>query len=104
MFGVSTASETGVGGRLRLLKVALGMPWFNPVMLMNQNRSAFGVNVGHLWDETAKVDAWMQNLLKGVNEGWVRPHVDRTFALEDASAAHEYLEQRRNIGKVVLIP
>lgn len=102
MFGISTASATGVGGRLRLLKVGLGMPWFNPVALMNQNRSAFGVNVGHMWGETGKVSAWMQDLLQGVDEGWVRPHVDRTFPLQDAGAAHEYLEQRRNIGMVVL--
>ena len=66
MFGVSTASETKAGGRFRLLKIGLGMPWFNPVMLMNQNRSAFGVNVGHLWGETAKVGGWMQALLDGV--------------------------------------
>lgn len=104
MFGVSTVSESRVWGRLRLLKVGLGMPWFNPVTLMNQNRSVFGVNVGHLWDETAKIGAWMQALLEGVDEGWVRPHVDRSFALEHAGAAHEYLQQRRNIGKVVLTP
>ncbi|NMD47912.1 MAG: zinc-binding dehydrogenase [Propionibacterium sp.] len=102
MFGVSTASGTGLGGRLRLLKVGLGMPWFNPVALMNQNRSAFGVNVGHLWGETAKIRTWMDALLVGVDEGWVRPHVDRTFPLADAAAAHRYLEQRRNTGKVVL--
>lgn len=101
MFGVSTASE-GVGGALRLLKVGLGMPWFNPVSLMNQNRSAFGVNLGHLWHEKAKLRLWMQPLLEGVDEGWVRPHVDRTFPLAQAGAAHSYLEERRNIGKVVL--
>lgn len=104
MFGVSAASGTGLRGKLRLLKVGLGMPWFNPVALMNQNRSAFGVNVGHLWDETDKIRAWMGALLDGVDEGWVRPHVDRGFPLADAGAAHAYLEQRRNIGKVVLTP
>jgi NADPH:quinone reductase-like Zn-dependent oxidoreductase len=104
MFGVSVATGTGVGGRLRLLRVGLGMPWFNPVTLMNQNRSAFGVNLGHLWGETDKVGRWLQALLAGVDEGWVRPHIDRTFPLADAGAAHQYLEQRRNIGKVVLIP
>jgi len=104
MFGVSTASRTGRTGRLRLLTVGLGMPWFNPVTLMNQNRSAFGVNLGHLWGETEKVRAWLQTILDGVGEGWVRPHVDRTFALDDAGAAHRYLEERRNLGKVVLNP
>ncbi len=101
MFGVSAASE-GFGGTLRLLKVGLGMPWFNPVSLMDQNRSAFGVNLGHLWNEKAKLRLWAEQLLIGVDEGWIRPHVDRTFALADAGAAHTYLEERRNIGKVVL--
>ena len=59
-------------------------------------------NVGHLWGETAKIRTWMDALLVGVDEGWVRPHVDRTFPLADAAAAHRYLEQRRNTGKVVL--
>jgi len=104
MFGVSTASETRLGGRLRLLKIGVGMPWFSPVSLMNQNRSAFGVNVGHLWGETGKIGGWVQALLEGVEQGWVRPHVDSAFPLEEAGAAHEYLEQRRNIGKVVLTP
>ena len=39
------------------------------------------------------------NALDVVNEGWVRPHVDRTLPLQDAGAAHEHLEQRRNIRK-----
>lgn len=102
MFGVSTASESRMGGKLRLLKVAVGMPWFHPVTLMDRNRGVFGVNIGHLWEEMDKVGTWMQAILRGVDEGWVRPHIDRTFPLEEASAAHEYLEQRRNIGKVLL--
>ena len=34
--------------------------------------------------------------------GQLRPMVDRTFALEDAAAAHRYLEERKQFGKVVL--
>lgn len=34
--------------------------------------------------------------------GIVRPVVDRVFPLADAAAAHRYLEERRNFGKVVL--
>src|SRR5215469_11285050 len=104
MFGVSTATVSALPGPLRLIQIGLRMPLFNPVGLMNKNRSVFGVNLGHLWHETRKLRSWMGALLQGVTEGWIRPHVDRTFPLENAGEAHAYIEARRNIGKVVLVP
>ena len=104
MFGISTATESGLGGPLRLLKIGLGMPLFNPVSLMNDNRCTFGVNMGHLWHEVEKIRIWMKALLGGVGEGWVRPHVDKSFSFDQAGDAHSYIEARKNIGKVVLVP
>jgi NADPH:quinone reductase-like Zn-dependent oxidoreductase len=104
MFGASTATQSHLPGLLRLAKIGLGMPIFTPLSLMSRNRAVFGVNLGHLWDEPGKVRAWMQTLLQGVADGWVRPHVDKSFPLAEAAAAHAYIEARRNIGKVVLIP
>lgn len=104
MFGISTASESNLVGKLKLLKVALQMPFFHPVSLMNDNKSVFGVNMGHLWHESAKIRVWMEALLQGVEDGWVNPYVDKAFPFSQASDAHLYLEQRKNKGKVVLIP
>ena len=104
MFGVSAASATGVRGKLKLLKAAAQMPRFHPLGLLNKNRGVFGLNLGHMWHEPEKVAVWMRDILRGVQEGWIRPYVDRTFSFEEAGAAHQYLEQRKNIGKVVLIP
>lgn len=102
MFGISTAAESRLPRALAFVKVGLSIPWFNPVSLMNDNRAVFGVNLGHLWHETAKMRPWMETLLAGVGEGWVRPHVDKTFPLAQAGAAQTYIEQRKNTGKVVL--
>ncbi len=104
MFGISTASESRLPGALRLLKVLSGLPVFGPLGLMDQNRCTFGVNLGHMWHETAKIRGWMESLLAGVDQAWIRPHVDCTFALAEAGAAHAYIEQRRNTGKVILVP
>lgn len=104
LFGISTASVAGSTSKLGLLRMVLQMPWFNPIGLMNGNKGVFGVNLGHLWHEGERVRGWMQNILNGVQEGWIRPHVDRTFSIEHASAAHAYIEARKNIGKVVLVP
>ncbi len=102
--GVSTASTTGSNSKLGLLKMVLQMPWFTPVGLMNNNKGVFGVNLGHLWEEEEKALGWIRAVLRGVDEGWVRPHVDRTFTFAEVGAAHAYIEARKNIGKVVLVP
>lgn len=102
MFGISVASESSLFGPLRLVSTAAGMPFFHPISLMNDNKSAFGVNMGHLWHETGKIRVWMEALLQGVADGWVRPHVDRSWPLNECGAAQSYIEKRRNIGKVVM--
>lgn len=103
MFSVSGSVTSKLPGKLKLLALVAQQPLFNPIPLMNRNLGVFGVNLGHLFGETDKVRGWADVLLKGVDEGWVRPHVDRTFPLASVGEAHAYLEARRNTGKVVLV-
>jgi len=104
MFGVSTASANGLAGKAKLLKAVLQTPRFHPFAMLNKNRGVFALNMGHLWHEPDKVAGWMKEILRGVDEGWVRPYVDRTFSFDQAGEAHAYIESRRNTGKVVLVP
>jgi len=104
MFGISSVAETGINGKLKMLKMIVQTPFYHPFGLMDQNKGVFGVNMGHLWHEHKKINIWMQALLKGHSEGWINPHVDCTFSFSDAADAHQYIEQRRNIGKVILTP
>ena len=104
MFGISTVSANGLSGKLNMLKAAIQTPWFHPFALLNKNRGVFGLNLGHMWDEPEKVAVWMRDILGGVEEGWVNPYVDRSFSFDEAGEAHRYLEERKNIGKVVLVP
>jgi NADPH:quinone reductase-like Zn-dependent oxidoreductase len=104
MFGVSTASANGLAGKLKLLKAVIQTPWFHALPLVNRNRGVFGLNLGHMWHEPEKVAIWMRDILRGVEEGWVQPYVDRAFSFDEAGKAHQYLEGRKNIGKVVLVP
>ena len=104
MFGVSAGSANGVSGKLKMLKAAIQTPWFHPFGLINSNRGVFGLNLGHMWHEQEKVALWMRDILRGVEEEWIRPHVDQAFAFADVGKAHRYMEERKNIGKVVLVP
>lgn len=107
MFGISTASSGPKGGLKaywNMLKTVVQMPFFHPLSLLDNNRGVFGVNLGHLWHEPDKAASWMRAILQGVEEGWVKPHVDTTFSFEQAGEAHRYIEERKNIGKVILVP
>jgi NADPH:quinone reductase and related Zn-dependent oxidoreductases len=103
MFGISAATTSKLFGPLRMLPLALGMPLFHPIPLVNHNKCVFGVNLGHLWHEGEMIAGWMEILLQGVADGWVRPHVDKAFPFTKAGDAHTYIEERKNIGKVVLV-
>ena len=104
MFGVSSVSANGLAGKINMLKTVIQTPRFHPFAMLNKNRGVFGLNLGHMWHEPEKVAVWMLELLRGVEEGWINPYVDRSFSFEEAGAAHRYLEERKNIGKVVLVP
>jgi NADPH:quinone reductase-like Zn-dependent oxidoreductase len=105
MYGISAASSNqGLRGKLRLAKTAAMMPLFHPVSLMNDNHGVFGVNLGHMWDEVDKIRGWLEEVVGGIEAGWVRPHVDSTYPFDHAPQAHAHIEARRSLGKVVLTP
>ena len=104
VFGMSVASASGIAGKVKALKAILTMPRFNPLGLMNRNKGVFGLNLGHMWREGDKVASWTREIMIGVAQGWIRPHVDRTFPFDQIQEAHRYIEGRKNIGKVVLVP
>jgi synaptic vesicle membrane protein VAT-1 len=104
MFGVSTVSANGLKGKLKMIKAAAQMPRFHPLNLLSKNRGVFGLNLGHMWHEPEKVAEWVQAIMQGISEGWIQPFVDKAFPFDQAGDAHAYLEARKNIGKVVLVP
>jgi len=104
VFGISNVTNAGKVNYFKLAKTLVRMPRFDPIKLMNWNKGVFGVNMGHLWHEVDKIRNWMLHILAGVEDGWIHPHIDTTYPLHEVARAHEYLEARKNIGKVILIP
>ncbi len=104
MFGISNASEKKSPPLWAFLKLLTQVPLYNPLTLMNENKGTFGVNLGHLWEEADKTRGWFMEILKGVKEGWVKPHVDRSYFFSEAASAHQFMEERKNLGKVLLVP
>ncbi len=102
-YGASGLSD---GLRRNLVKTVwrvLRFPRFGPLALMNDNKSVAGVNLGHLWNDQALLAPQVEALLGYALEGTLTPRVDRTFPLAEAAAAHRYIHERRNVGKVVFV-
>ena len=104
------AISAAVGGKERslvgMLATLLRVPWFqfNPLSLMNANKGVFGVNLGHLWGELDRQRSWAEQLLDLWTKGVVKPKIARTFKFDEAPQAHHFIQDRRNIGKVLLVP
>lgn len=105
---VLLGASSRVGGKRRswwrTLRLLAQMPFYTPAKLIADNRAVIGVNIGHLWDETDLLQTWMQQIVNWYDEALFRPHIDRTFPLAEAAEAHHYVQDRRNLGKVLLVP
>ena len=76
---------------------------FNAGVLGRLNQSLTGVYLGGEIT-TPRVQTMVQDLVDDVAAGRLTVLVDRTFPLAEAAAAHEYIESRKAVGRVVLIP
>jgi NADPH:quinone reductase-like Zn-dependent oxidoreductase len=104
MFGLSNAATGKTRSLASVLKTLLGTPFFSfpPPRLINDNRALIGVNLGHMWNETELLTSWLTQILAWHAEGKIRPTVGSRFPLAEAAAAHHYIQDRKNVGKVVL--
>jgi synaptic vesicle membrane protein VAT-1 len=88
----------------RLLSQAAGIPVLTPLGLMNHNRTISGVNIGHLWGQTALLREELQAVLALWDQGSVKPLIDKTYTFAEAATAHRRILQHHNTGKVLLKP
>ncbi len=103
-FGVSSAATNKTGGMFGMLSMLASTPWlqFNPLSLMNANKGVFGVNLGHMWGEIDRMTGWVDQLMSLWEQGAIKPKIARTFPFDQAAAAHHFIQDRKNIGKVLL--
>jgi NADPH:quinone reductase-like Zn-dependent oxidoreductase len=109
MYGLSEASTAG-GRSVRkalssLARMPLAtMPWWKSLSVMNENKGVFGLNMLSWWDREQSLDRLTEPLVADLEAGRLEPVVAEAFAFEQAGDAHLFLGERRNIGKVVLVP
>jgi NADPH:quinone reductase-like Zn-dependent oxidoreductase len=83
------------GGRYGLCGVTSGyLAQLQLGSLFTKQLQVFGVFMGSRAD--------MSQVTQMLNQGRIQPVIHRTFPLEQASAAHEVMEERSFFGKLVL--
>jgi NADPH:quinone reductase-like Zn-dependent oxidoreductase len=104
VYGFSAAAgRKGKRSWLRGLTALLQTPWFHPLKLMGQNVSVLGVNLGRLFPRSALLRRELDEIFRLYGAGKIKPVIAKTFPLAQAAAAHQYIHDRKNIGKVILI-
>ena len=102
------ASAVGGGDKRNLLKAVrtvVAMPRFKPVPLMTDSKGVIGLNMLRLWDAKGSLDEFVGPLQDWAESGAIRPALSEgIFRFDDAPDAHRYIQERKNVGKVVLVP
>jgi synaptic vesicle membrane protein VAT-1 len=109
MYGLSENTDNGVRSIPATLKSVARMPlatmpWWKSLFLMNENKGVFGLNMLSWWDREGNLDRVTEPLLADLEAGRLEPVVAEAFPFDRAGEAHEFIAQRRNVGKVVLFP
>ena len=101
VFGASSA----VKGPKRSLWTAIKMwrttPRFDPIRMMNSNKSVYGVHMG-MWKDEEIAREQMVALASMLEKGQIDPVIDSVYRFEDVAKAQQYIHNRGNRGKVLL--
>jgi NADPH:quinone reductase-like Zn-dependent oxidoreductase len=105
MFGMAGFCPTGpTPSWLALGLEYLRQPTFSPMRMIPDNRTVSGFNLVYLFGEKDLISTTVSALASLWRTARLRVHVGRTFPLESAGEAQEYLRSRQSVGKVVLVP
>ncbi len=104
-YGVSSLVS---GTRRSIPRTLLGLlqtPVLTSIGLAMRNAGIYGLNMLKLFDSEdgrALLVRAIDGVIEGFTAGVFRPLVDKVFPLQDAGRAHEFLQGRESIGKVIL--
>src|SRR5215212_497126 len=103
-FGASSVTSGEQRNLLVAARSALRMPRFNLLRQMSASKSVIGLNMLTLWDHAGTLKPWIDPLRALLDDGTIRPVVAEAVPFDRAPEAHRILAERRNVGKVVLVP
>ncbi len=104
VYGASSLVTNKKRNIISAAKEMMMLPFIHPVTLMQKNIGILGVNLGHLWHLPQRCGHAMEEILQGMEKGKFKPILSEKFPLtpQGAAQAHHYIQNRKNMGKVLL--
>lgn len=104
-FGASSVQQGEKRNLLKAAPQALRMlRGFDLIRQMSESKSVIGLNMLSLWDDRGSLEPWTDPLTALMEDGTIRPVVSDVVPFDRAADAHRIIAERRNVGKVVLVP
>lgn len=101
-FGASEWSSSK-GGLLDKIKLAFGFGFMHPIPLMMKSKGVIGVNMLRIGESKPEyLSACIHDVYDHYQQGILKPTVDSVFEATQIAEAHDRLEGRGSIGKVVV--
>jgi len=97
-FGISSAIKDGKRSYINFLKTVSSFFTLSLVKLMEENKGVYGLNALKLFEN----EEYLKSKLSILDNIPYKPHVDSTFKYIDIAKAHQYLEDRKAKGKVLI--
>jgi NADPH:quinone reductase-like Zn-dependent oxidoreductase len=106
---VAFGASSVVSGEKRSLRTAAPQALrmvrgFNLMDQMGDSKTVIGLNMLTLWKDRGTLEPWVTPLLELMADGTVAPVVSDAVPFSRAGEAHRIITERRNVGKVVLVP
>lgn len=102
-YGFSNAAPGNTKNLFKIIPEYFSVPNINPMKLMMKNQAVFGFHLGLIKHREDLVKQYGQLLFQWMREGIIEPKVDAVFPLAKANEAHQYIADRKNFGKVLLM-
>ena len=102
-FGAAEQIGGNKTNKLSALKLAWGFGIFSPIQLLLSSKAIIGVNMLKIADNRPHIlSLCLREVLKMTEAGTIVPTVGKIFSADKIAEAHDYLENRQSVGKVVM--
>ena len=99
-YGAADMSDKNLFGKIN---AALGFGFYHPAMLMTPSKSIIGINMLRIADhKPAMIQKCLESVVSLTTQGVFAPLIGKIFKATEIGLAHEYLEKRKSMGKVVV--
>ncbi len=103
-FGASSVVSGERKNVITALRAVARMPRFSMIKQLSESKAVIGLNMLTLLKDRGTIAPWLEPLRPMLDDGTVNPVIAGAFSFDEAGAAQTMIVERRNVGKVVLVP